>query len=93
LLPLRRALLTRTYVTERKHFHVGGVGGAALARFPQSARAAEASAMAGWLLLDDGDVPGAERLFARAARDGAGAVAASAQAGTAAIARRAATAP
>ena len=62
--------------------------GAFLARYPRSARAGEASAMLGWLLLDEGDVDGAGRAFRAAAADPAEAVRRSAQKGLGVIAAR-----
>jgi TolA-binding protein len=44
-----------------------------IARFPHSPRVGEAADMLGWLLIDSGDLDGAERAFATAAlRAGAG---------------------
>lgn len=59
-----------------------------LGRFEASARAGEASAMLGWLLLEDGDLAGAERRFAAARDDSVPAVSSSARAGLEEIARR-----
>ena len=52
-----------------------------LARHPGHARAGEASAMLGWLLLESGDRPGAARLFRAALRDPDAAVRESARKG------------
>jgi TolA-binding protein len=59
-----------------------------VARFPASDRAGEASAMAGWLLLDAGDLGPARQHFQRASGDQVGPVRRSAYAGLAAIERR-----
>jgi hypothetical protein len=50
-------------------------------RFPRSSRAGEASAMLGWILLEQGDLRGAARRFAAAAHDPAAEVRASAAQG------------
>jgi TolA-binding protein len=57
-----------------------------VARFPRSARAGEASAMLGWLLLDAHDLEGARRAFERARLDPVDRVRASAEGGLARIA-------
>ncbi|MBI5481023.1 MAG: tetratricopeptide repeat protein, partial [Deltaproteobacteria bacterium] len=57
-------------------------------RYPRSPRAGEASAILGWLLLDDGDLAGAERRLTAAARDPVPKVRDSARAGLAELARR-----
>jgi TolA-binding protein len=59
-----------------------------LTRFPDSERAARAATMAGWLLLDAGNLPAARARFQAAAADPAAEVARSARAGLAAIERR-----
>lgn len=62
-----------------------------LARYPSSARAGEASAMLGWLLLDAGDLDGADARFRAAAGDPADSVRASSRKGLeTALQRRAA---
>jgi TolA-binding protein len=65
---------------------------AALSRFleayPSSPRAGEAAAMLGWLLVDTGDLAGAERRFRAAENDPVDAVRASARKGLRAIASR-----
>ena len=52
-----------------------------LDRFPQSSRAGEAAAAAGWLLLDAGKARAARRAFERAALDPAPTVRANGQEG------------
>ncbi len=59
-----------------------------LARFPTSARAAEASALLGWELYDAGELDAAERLFRSAVTDRVPKVRDSAQRGLTAIERR-----
>jgi hypothetical protein len=59
-----------------------------LAGFARSARAGEASAMLGWILIDSRDYDEAARRFRAAASDANPAVRASAQAGLDALARR-----
>jgi hypothetical protein len=56
-------------------------------RFPGSPRVGEASAMLGWILLDQGDLDGAGRLFAAAANDRVSNVRQSARSGLAEIER------
>lgn len=58
-----------------------------IARFPSSSRAAEASALLGWLLYDAGDLPAAEARFKQAAKDRAPKVRESADRGLEAIKR------
>jgi TolA-binding protein len=62
-----------------------GAAGRALSsfieRFPRSARAGEASAMLGWMLIDAGDTDGARRAFERAVGDRVDRVRASARSG------------
>ena len=57
-------------------------------RFPHSSRMGEVSAMLGWLLLEEGDLEGARRLFAGAADDRVSEVRRSARAGLDAIDRK-----
>ncbi|MBI5477308.1 MAG: FecR domain-containing protein [Deltaproteobacteria bacterium] len=57
-------------------------------RYPRSPRASEAAAILGWLLLDDGDLAGAERRLTAAARDPVPKVRDSARAGLAELSRR-----
>jgi TolA-binding protein len=52
-----------------------------LSTYPQSARAGEAAARLGWLLVDDGDLTRAERWFRAAADDPVPSVRNSARAG------------
>jgi len=59
-----------------------------IARYPRSPHASEASAMLGWLLLDAGDLEGAEARFRAAADDPAELVRASATKGLATAAQR-----
>jgi TolA-binding protein len=59
-----------------------------LGRYPRSPRRGEASAVLGWLLLDAGDVAGAEARFRAAADDRVETVRASAKKGLEAISRR-----
>jgi TolA-binding protein len=59
-----------------------------LERFPSSSRAAEASALLGWLLYDAGELDAAERLFHQAERDRVPKVRESAQRGLTAIQRK-----
>ena len=57
-------------------------------RYPRSPRAGEAAAILGWLLLDDGDLAGAEHRLTAAAKDPVPRVRDSARAGLAELARR-----
>jgi outer membrane protein assembly factor BamD (BamD/ComL family) len=57
-------------------------------RYPRSPRAGEAAVILGWLLLDDGDLAGAERRLTAAARDPVPKVRDSARAGLAEVSRR-----
>lgn len=57
-------------------------------RFPRSARRGEASAMLGWILLEDGDLDDAARRFGAAQNDRAGDVRQSAQMGLDAVAHK-----
>jgi len=59
-----------------------------LQRFPKSARAGEAAALLGWILLDANDLDGAEKLFDRAKADRVPDVRDSAQRGLTAIERK-----
>ena len=59
-----------------------------IARFPGSARAGEAAALLGWIVLEGGDAAEAERLFQRAASDRVPQVRDSAVRGLAAVARK-----
>jgi TolA-binding protein len=52
-----------------------------VSRYPSSARLGEASAMLGWMLLDEGDADGARRAFERAEHDRVDRVRASARSG------------
>jgi TolA-binding protein len=58
-----------------------------LARFPGSARAGEASVMAGWLLLEEGETDGAAARFRAGVDDRSARVRSSARGGLQAIAR------
>ena len=58
-----------------------------IARFPSSARAGEAAALLGWIVLEGGDPTEAERLFQRAASDRVPQVRDSAARGLAAVSR------
>ena len=57
-------------------------------RFPHSSRMGEVSAMLGWILLEEGDLDGARRLFAGAADDRVSEVRQSARTGLEAIDRK-----
>jgi hypothetical protein len=57
-------------------------------RFPHSSRMGEVSAMLGWILLEEGDLEGARRLFAAAADDRVSEVRRSARTGLDAIDRK-----